>query len=186
MLIIFEGVDYTGKTSISERLKEEMGAELFKMDFNKIKEYSKDASLQEFGAISNGINLAVPQLEKKLDKHLILDRSYMTEYVYSGLDINGGREQREGLYQAWLNLIDKEETYIVYLFSDLEDIIKRQKKDDDGDIKPHNIESVRAEYERILSESDLKYISINTSKNNVELSTDLIIKHLISDIVNKL
>ena len=86
MLIIIEGIDMVGKTTLAKKLEEQ--------GFIYCKWFNMD------GPIKNGINVAfnslVSDLFKYVDfknKDVVIDRFHLTEYVYGSLERNhSGKE----------------------------------------------------------------------------------------------
>lgn len=167
MIIIFEGSDYTGKTTLSKKLSKITGIPRLCVNFHDMKKAESNLDLQEYAAVSFGTSLGIVE-SYNLYSNVIRDRSYLTEYVYSKFNINGNRKTREGFFKTWIRKLKENDYLFVYLESDLSDIKERMKELDDGDIKLKQIEKVKREYLKVLKDNDLNYLKINTSKFNID------------------
>lgn len=85
MVIILEGIDRVGKTTLANRISKEIGnAELFKAERVEI----PYANLEENNALSYGYCMGQVQLFNKTyaqdnHRHIVIDRFHWTEYVYT-------------------------------------------------------------------------------------------------------
>ena len=84
MIIIVEGIDRVGKTTLCNKLSEELNIPIFKKDRTncKISTCQRDDILVNFG---NAYGLVDAWHMLPDDVHLIVDRFYWTEYVYTKL-----------------------------------------------------------------------------------------------------
>lgn len=168
MIIIFEGSDYTGKTTLSKKLSKVIGVPRLCVNFHDMKRAESDLDLQEYSAVSFGTSLGIVESYNLFHNGVIRDRSYLTEYVYSKLNINGSRETREGFFKTWIERLKENDYIFILLESDLDDIAKRMKELDDGDIEIEEIGKVKEEYLKVLEENDLNYLRIDTSKSDID------------------
>ena len=86
MVIIIEGIDRVGKTTMANKIKEVFGGEIFKAERVEI----PYASLDENNALSYGYCMGQVQLFNQTYannkvRHIIIDRFHWTEYVYTKL-----------------------------------------------------------------------------------------------------
>jgi thymidylate kinase len=165
MLILFEGVDNSGKTTIANKISERVNIPIFDANFNKIKEYGDLPYLQEYSAVSAGMFILTAKLDNQLDIDLIQDRSYLTEYIYSKLNINGERERRKGLLNVWLDELNPDNVLFIFISADTDVLKERLKNDDNDDIKPDEIENVQLLYEEFFDYIDNRFevLRINNS-----------------------
>ncbi len=165
MLIIFEGVDYAGKSTLAKDLSELTGIPILDANFNRIKKFDNGADLQEFAAISMGLSYGVAQINNQTDTDLIIDRCYITDYLYSMLNINGERESRSGLMRTFVNVLDKDNVLFIHVSADTGILEERMKKLDDGDIGENKLDSVKTLYNRFFRGVNSKFevIKVDTS-----------------------
>lgn len=86
MVIILEGIDRVGKTTLANKIKEVFNGEIFKAQRVEI----PYASLDENNALSYGYCMGQVQLFNQTyandkERHIIIDRFHWTEYVYTKL-----------------------------------------------------------------------------------------------------
>lgn len=84
MVIILEGIDRVGKTTLAERIAKEFNCEYFKAE----RVEDRYCTLKENSAISYGYCMGQVQLFNKTyaedkEKHIVIDRFHWTEYVYT-------------------------------------------------------------------------------------------------------
>lgn len=84
MVIILEGIDRVGKTTLANRIAEEIGGQVFKAE----RVEDRFCTLKENNAISYGYCMGQVQLFNNTyandkDRHIIIDRFHWTEYVYT-------------------------------------------------------------------------------------------------------
>jgi len=104
MVIILEGIDRVGKTTLANKIKDNLSnSEIFKAE--RIE--NKFCTLKENNAISYGYCMGQVQLfnntyAQDKDRHIIIDRFHWTEYVYT-------KSQRDAnLDKYYLRNIEKE------------------------------------------------------------------------------
>ena len=81
MIIIVEGIDRVGKTTLCNRLSEELNIPIHK--YKGIIKYDKMKNKEETDK-----TLGLIQLLKETGSSIIFDRSYMSDYVYGVLQRN--------------------------------------------------------------------------------------------------
>lgn len=80
MLVIVEGIDRVGKTTLCNKLAKEFGFKIFKEDKRRIR--SKELlSFANYGSMQSIVNCY-----KVFGDNLVLDRFHLTEYVYGTID----------------------------------------------------------------------------------------------------
>ena len=118
-LIILEGLSRTGKTTISNRLKDEgLGRIISLVDKRPI-----NTDIQSFykgiGLISNEFYKAFPE------ETFILDRSFLSELVYCDFF-----ERQPSADKEYIDdLLENNEVILFYLYNDYSDYQKRSPKD---------------------------------------------------------
>lgn len=89
MIVILEGIDRVGKTTIAEVLRDNLGFEIFKKERTEIKGVSNviDESVAE-GIINYGNALGLVDMFNwdGFDKNIVIDRFHWTEAIYSRID----------------------------------------------------------------------------------------------------
>lgn len=81
MIIIVEGIDRVGKTTLCNKLSEELGIKIFKRtNFMELKEYDNKNETDKMIQIANVVN--------ELDENIIFDRLYFSDFVYGTIERN--------------------------------------------------------------------------------------------------
>lgn len=156
-LIILEGLSRTGKTTISNRLKEEgFGRIISLVDKRPI-----DTDIQSFykgvGLISNEFYKAFPE------ETFILDRSFLSELVYCDFF-----EREPSLDNEFINdMLTNNEVTLFYLYNDYSDYQKRSPKDRHI-FTEEEYEKLRTLFVNKKLNLSIESFSIDTSTNNLE------------------
>lgn len=103
MVIILEGIDRVGKTTLAAKIAEEINGKIFKAE----RVEGMLCTVNENNAISYGYCMGQVQLfnntyATSCSKHIIIDRFHWTEYVYTKL------QRDKDLDEYYLNSIEKE------------------------------------------------------------------------------
>ena len=150
-MIIIEGIDGTGKTTLAEELTK-LGYEKYHLSYEEKSEEGYLRILQK-------------------DTHsLVLDRSFISELVYGPILRNFSRincKQTKNIISQY----QKATTRIIYLKSSKESLQERRKKDaEDIEMINKYYEALDSRYDRVIKIMRQYYpvIEIDTSKHNME------------------
>ena len=94
MVIIVEGIDRVGKTTLCKKLESVLGYKRFRDDFRYYGSYT-DISVN-----TDKINTLMNLIEGKFVDNIILDRFHLTEYVYGVVD-------RDYINKSMLNIDER-------------------------------------------------------------------------------
>lgn len=118
MLIIVEGVDRVGKTTLCSMLKEKIGFPVFRLDtLYGIKDYRLNCE----------VNNCICQIEEVTSTDMVLDRYIMSEFVYGFYDRN-----RDGVeeYHRILGRMANLNTLLIFVRSmDIKESSRQHGKD---------------------------------------------------------
>ena len=124
MIIIVEGIDRVGKTTLCKKLSEEFGILIHK--YNGLIEYSKMKNIEE-----SDKTLGLIQLLKETNSSIIFDRTYLSDYVYGVMerdyDVSEASRNFEIIDQAMSEL---EDVFLIYILpTDLDKSSNEHGKD---------------------------------------------------------
>lgn len=100
MVIIIEGLDRTGKTTLANELSKRFNIPIYKKDREELGKTFFDDELINLGDSIATIKLFNSELFK--GRHVILDRFHWSEYVFNMVDRGGHLEE------AYLNFVNEE------------------------------------------------------------------------------
>ena len=154
-IIIVEGVDRVGKTTLCEKLEDELGYKRFRDDFRYYGNYKQKSINTE------KINTLMNLIEGGFIDNIILDRFHLTEYVYG--DIERGYENKDMLdIDTRLSKLDN--VLLVYISpTDVEKSSEQHGKD----LRRHE-----RGMQRFLNKSKLQ--KINISYNDMDVAIEMI------------
>ena len=154
-MIIIEGLDGVGKSTIVEKLKE-YGFTNLHYDYDK----SSNDLLAKYTSVLKYQNL----------DNLIADRSFFSEMVYGSV-LRGGSRISDDQFVELLKLYSNIGTKVIYLSSD-KDILLKRRQDDEKDFTMLSdyYDTLNEQYKKImgLSARYLPVLHIDTSRKNVE------------------
>lgn len=159
MLVLVEGVDKCGKTTLLSDLHEHLpGVRTFK---NMIK--PEDKSLHTIGRIT-GIYQGVYQVFEN-DELVLMDRSHITELVYSP---RRGYSSRD--HFNWRLLEDQLNACVIYMSAPIDVVSQRFKEDNETYVDVAEIDSLVSGYEEYLRNTDLSVLwlsSLDSRESNL-------------------
>jgi thymidylate kinase len=163
MIVILEGIDRVGKTTIAESLRDNLGFEIFKKERTEIKGVPNliDESVAE-GIINYGNALGLVDMFNwdGFDKNIVVDRFHWTEAIYSRID----RKQFQPMkYMGYveLKMLEKKEKYLMVYVRPTD--INYSSRMHGSDLSKH-----LEEFERLYAHSSLpKYMTTFYSKDLV-------------------
>lgn len=118
-LIILEGLSRTGKTTISNLLKDEGLGRIVSIKDKRPENCDMNSFYKGVATISNEFYKAFPE------ETFILDRSFLSEIVYSKIF----NRESSATQDYITDLIENNEVKLFYLYNSHEDYIKRSPKD---------------------------------------------------------
>jgi len=176
MIIIIEGCDLSGKSTVVEDLKRYYGngAVVFK---NPIKPRTKNDQENIFVAYTVMFGMALKDEFK--NKLVIFDRAYPSEMVYSKVKRN---------YEALNDLrwwkfdsnTAQEDVLMVYCYAPISNLRERLKVRGDDYVKAGELEKLVERYDRFLKKTKLLYVKIkstDTREHNLLKILDFLQKH---------
>lgn len=163
MVIIIEGIDRVGKTTLANKLKDEINALNFKADRIEVPLLKLDeANALNFGYCMGQVQLFNQTYAKSKTDNIIIDRFHWTEYVYTKIH----RDKQVSKY--YLNKIDAEilkEPNGYLLIHVLPTDIKWSSRQHGSNLKEHELL-----FEELYNESNLnKY---RCTFKSLELAVD--------------
>jgi thymidylate kinase len=166
MIILFEGLDKSGKSTLIRNFQDMSGIPSFK---NTVKPTAK---LYDQGFV-NGTYFGAYHAAKISNKDMIFDRSHITELAYAQVK----RGYRPSL-KTWLEWeeLNSHWVVIVYVDSPLETIKERFKTDQEEYVKEEEIEAIAKRYENYFKKSKLSLVYIDGSLSKQRMLTQLVIQ----------
>lgn len=167
MIIAFEGIDKSGKTTLLEDMKymfDVSGGKYvtYKATIKPTREVDKDSSYYQYKAINDFAD----QNPKLM---ILLDRSAMSEMVYSGVkrDYDVIHETR------YRDLLKRPDTLWVYVETDDETLKQRFEANKEEYAKTEDIASLRQRYEDCLTKLVGPLVRIKTPGDRLVNSQDV-------------
>ena len=161
-MIILEGIDGAGKTTICEYINSFNGNEIHHLRFEE--KYAK----------------TFLDLIFNLKDDTILDRSYITELVYGPIVRNFSKIS-DSEAEIILEKLAKLNVKLIYLKASKDDLLKRKCEiQEDYDLIFNYYESLTESYDKIINvvSSKIETHTIDTSKNDIE-SVKVLVKRII-------
>lgn len=161
MIVILEGIDRVGKTTIAEELRDKLGFEIFKKERTEPKNSSfydsKSINMINYG---NALGLVDMFNWDKFDKNIVIDRFHWTEAVYSMID-RGQDSQMIFMKYVEEKMLEKKNKYLMVYVRPTD--IKFSSRAHGSDLSKH-----LKEFEKLYENSNLpKYITTFYSKDFV-------------------
>jgi thymidylate kinase len=155
-IIIFEGADKSGKTTIAKELSKRTGLPIFKVQRNKYN-WDKDANLQ-YGTEQ------ITQFLEQTGASVILDRFHPSDYMYSKLFGRTVNMKKVREIDARLAEIG---TVIVYCYKDPEFYV--EDEEDKDFVNSSMYDRMTSLYQQFATlSSSCKHIFLNTSDQDIE------------------
>lgn len=162
MIVILEGIDRVGKTTIAKELESKLGFKIFKKDRiygNSIPD--KNAALVNYG---NALGIVDVLNWDGFNDNIVIDRFHWTEAVYSLCD-RDNREAKKLMGYVELKMLEKKEKYLIVYVRPTD--IKFSSRMHGSDLSQH-----LEEFEKLYSHTQLpKYIA-------TFYSADLVVKEV--------
>lgn len=151
MLIIVEGIDKAGKSTFIKKLSKKLGIPPFR------KFHPDSVSKSEFHAYFKGVGFALAQLSDIFDFSAIVDRSFISDWVYSNQKTNVYEFQ---IWQEWEEYLG-ENTFIVFVEVSPSTFQDRITAEPDAYMNHEDYERNLKLYEDYLTQSRLPFIRIS-------------------------
>lgn len=166
MIILFEGIDKAGKSTLIRNFVDLSQMPVFK---NPIK---PPADIYSQGFV-NGTYFGAYESARKSGRDMIFDRSHITEMVYSEVK-RGYKPQLD----FWLNWEEFNKHYVVVVFVDAKlELLKQRFKDDKEEyLVEADIEEIGKKYEEYFKASKLSLVYIDGSVDRQRMLTQLVIQ----------
>ena len=166
MLILVEGTDCSGKSTLIKRFQDICHLNVFK---NPIK---PTAGLQERGFV-NGTYFGAYNSAKLLRDDLIFDRSHITELVYA--KIKRGYEPEKDFWNKW----EEENSHyvvVVYVTASLDVLKERMKARGEDYISEEESVLITEAYDEYIKTSKLSTIFVDGTVSPQRMVTQLVIQ----------
>lgn len=175
MILLFEGVDKSGKSSLLNDFCQYLISQQINFDEFKNKIKPEGKSELSIGRTA-GIYLGAYQLASNKYYPVLFDRSHITEVVYSS------RRGYEALdYFDWLSYEEKQkDMLLVYTSAPVSVVKKRFEQDGEDYVKPEEIETILNRFDIYLKRTKLptlKLSSIDDRTNNVSELINFLKEH---------
>jgi len=124
MIIIVEGIDRVGKTTLCKKLSEELGIPIHK--YKGLIEYNKMNNTEETDKILSNLRIL-----NETKSNIIFDRLYMTDYVYGNIERNyNPRESAKNLSLIENEIKNINDVILIYVVpTDINESSKQHGKD---------------------------------------------------------
>lgn len=173
-IIILEGHDRAGKTTICNALKRATGYQLFKNN-SQLNRFASKAFHDTIFIEAEYVTQMLRQCEFA-GGGIIFDRSIPSEYVYSAVY---GRSSDGSLIDHYDDVLATLGADIIYCYKDLNDQFKAKFADEVVDFSV--LANIQEAYERYLSSTRCRYLKLNTSDENLTRQLGEICAFLFSD-----
>lgn len=166
MLILFEGLDKVGKSTLIKNFNDLSGIEIFKNPIKPTK------GMYDRGFV-NGIYFGAYESARVGHKDLIFDRSHVTELAYA--EVKRGYKPKKKFWLDWEEA-NQHHVIIVYIDAPLDLVKKRFKEDKEEYVKEKEIELIAKKYEEYFKKSKLSLIYIDGSLSKQRMLSQLVIQ----------
>lgn len=171
MIIILEGIDCSGKSTIIKDLVESRLRQHQEPIVFKLSQKPQDNSEKEQEKVKT-IYIELFKQAKRLNnnKIVIFDRAHPSEMVYSvkrGYDAMQDNFWWEFDRSLGKRALDKINILLIYCFAPDDVVRERMKTDKEEFMKEDELELLKTRYQTFLSKTHLPYIEVDTTKDRV-------------------
>jgi thymidylate kinase len=174
-LIILEGLSRTGKSTITKTLSEKLGLKNISLAVKK------PEGIENLPDFYHGIHVISNEFYKEFkDETFILDRSFLSELVYSKFFERNSHLTKESIN----DIIESNNVVLFFLNNDYDGYIERGPKEDipftENDFSKQKaaFEWNFSSYKNLNEKTKLSFIEIDTTKLDLDKSIDKIETHL--------
>lgn len=163
IILIIEGVDLSGKSTLMNTLCKAFPGIVF-----KITDRPRNDSYSERGKIKHYYTSILEYINHNRNKIIMLDRFYPSELVYSKVK-RGYEAFGEADFNDYERVINNLDHLVIYCNPGIETILTRLKSRGDDYINEEDIKALMGRYERFSKETRLNTLEIDTNKPVEEL-----------------
>lgn len=154
MLIFVEGIDKAGKSTFIENLSTILG----------VRSYRKYHPIllqdDEFHGYFKGVGFATAELHSLVGFDLIIDRSFISDWVYTNRD---SKQKDIEVWQEWERVVKKQNVLLIYLFISKDIFTTRIRRSPDTYMREDEFEKYVGLYDEYLKITTLPLIKIDGS-----------------------
>lgn len=171
IVIIVEGVDKAGKTTLMEKMTKAIPGIVIKLT-----QRPKTADYRERALTKTYWLSVLEYMNLNRNKIIHLDRFYISELCYSKIK-RGYEAWEDPDYQHYERVIGSHNHLVLYCDPGEEVIMERLKREGDEHVVEDDMKALIKRYDEYFSKTDLSWIKVNTSKT-VEENIEIIIQVL--------
>lgn len=154
MLVYVEGIDKSGKSTFIRNFSFDFNIQVFKKTLPE----SLDISHHHY--YFKGVGFGVLELYNLLKVDIILDRSFISDWIYSNRD---SRKLSYSIWKEWEEWHQKDTTFVLYFDVNEETFKERIRANPDFYMKESEFSYYVKLYEEYLSKTNFPVIRINGS-----------------------
>lgn len=163
MIVILEGNELNFKSTVAEKLKEEMKCEAIKGNSFELAQLPEGALVTYLYGITK--------------KHAaIVDRFIYSNLVYTNLYEGYTRLQEDQV--EFLEKVLKGHALVVHLHAKADTLIKRKQHREEKDVDDAMFSKINDEFSRVLKDSRLPVLEISTEEYSSTEITEIIMKYV--------
>jgi thymidylate kinase len=166
MILLFEGVDKAGKSTLIKNFQDLSGMKSYKSPIKPT------ADLYDIGFI-NGQYYGTYNLARVSNQDFIFDRSHITELCYA--EVKRGYKPQTKFWAEWEEL-NKHWVTVVFIDAPLETLERRFEEDKEEYLKKNEIKFIAEKYEEYFKTSKLNLIYIDGSRDRQGMLSQLVIQ----------
>ncbi len=166
MILLFEGVDNTGKTELAKAVSSKYNAFYFRMN-NQIPSLSREDSANMQKYIYQEWYLLYDFIRQSKLKNIVFDRSYISEYAYGYVLRQKTYSHKTDSKIFMIDQLFKElDSHVVYCYKDKDTLFKDYS---DKYVTSKKIPLLEKRYENYLSKTLLPTHKINMSSRDIKI-----------------
>lgn len=166
MLLLFEGLDKSGKSTLIRNFQDISHLPVFKNPIKPTKQMYKRG-------FCDGTYFGAYELARLANQDFIFDRSHITELAYA--KVKRGYNPSMKYWLEWEEA-NKHRVVVVYIDAPLKTIKERFKSDKEEYVKEKEIELIAKKYEEYFKKSKVSLIYIDGSQDRQRMLSQLVIQ----------